>query len=201
MGILLCLSICAQAQRGYELTIDGQILEVEAEKTYTVQLSSGETVEVSVRPKPVNIYDDEFLTFSYSPEHTPSKTEIHDKLDHVQLVTQLGTYYLIQQHSAYDEMDVNRLVQVVLKKINAKETARGYTVNQMPFSIAIEDSVVLQGVKADVSSVNDSGFECVVVTHGEGSKGVVVVTRIQKAFQSSEQGILDMLWETLKIKN
>ncbi|MEL6821835.1 MAG: hypothetical protein AAFP70_08755 [Calditrichota bacterium] len=196
---ICCLSIVAHAQRGYQITIDGQTLEVEAEKTYTVQLKSGESVQVSVRPKPVNVYKDEFLSFSYSPEHTPSKTNIHDKLDHVQLVTQLGTYYLIQEHSAYDQLDVSRLLQVVLKKINAKEISRGYSVDQNPFSVTTQDSVVLNGIKADVSSVNDSGFECIVVAYGVGSKGVVVVTRIQSAFKESEQGILDILWETLKI--
>lgn len=200
VGLMICLSAAIQAQNAYELTIDGQTLEVEAEKTYTVQLNSGETVQVSVKPKPVNVYKDEFLSFKYSPDNTPSKTNIHDQLDHVQLVTQLGTYYLIQEHSAFDELDVDRLLQVVLKKINAKEIARGYSINQIPFSYTLEDSVVLNGVRADVSSVNDSGFECVVVAYGAGNKGVVLVTRIQSAFKESEQGILDMLWDTLKIK-
>lgn len=199
-ALLVGLTTFVQAQQSYELTIDGQTLEVEAEKTYTVNLKSGEAIQVSVKPKPINVYKDEFLSFNYSPDNKPSKTNIHDQLDHVQLVTQLGTYYLIQEHSAYDQLDVERLLQVVLKKINAKELARSYTMNQIPFSYTLEDSVVLEGVRADVSSLNDSGFECVVVTYGSGSKGVVVVTRIQAAFKESEQGILDMLWDSLKIK-
>ncbi|MGH1363932.1 MAG: hypothetical protein ACRBF0_10275 [Calditrichia bacterium] len=203
--LIVCLlglfsMVNAQENEMYELTIGGNKFDVELGKSYTFNLPSGESIQVSVQQKAVTAYSDDFLSFQHPPESIPSHSNVHNDLAHVQLVTQLGTYYLIQEHSAFNELDTERLIQIILKKINAKEIGKGYTIQQIPFTRAISDSVTFEGVFATVSTPNDPGYECVVATYGSGTEGIVVVTRIQKAFSKTDQPILDMLWNTLRVK-
>jgi hypothetical protein len=189
-------SATAGAEKGYKLTIDGTVVNIDLGEVQDVQLKDGRKVSVQIERNDTVTFSGATFSFDHDGQFNVAKTDLGNGVTQYALFTPLGTMIIVQEYSDLNPVSVT---DFMLQQILRDEQSAGAKLVKQPAERSLADGRMLKGVKAETTDQFDI-TDAEVVAAGSPNGGIIVVTRIDKHYIAKDGAILDKLWSTLKYK-
>ncbi|GAA3939937.1 hypothetical protein [Hymenobacter algoricola] len=131
----------AGASANFQLIVNGQPMDVEAGKEFTLTTPKGETVRLEVREKTIRTFQDSWVTFQYPAKLSVAETQ-QDGMRQLVMMNATGGGLLIQEYTGIDPAGIVDFMSAQLVKDDAKA---GYKQSEKPYSLTLADNKQLQG--------------------------------------------------------
>jgi hypothetical protein len=192
--MLLATAAMADDVKGFRLTIDGTVINIDPGDRQDVQLKDGRTVSVQLERNDTVTFSGRTFSFDHDGQYNVAKTNLSDRTVQYALFTPTGTLVIVQEYAGLNPVTVT---DFMLQQMLREQREAGAKIVQQPAERSLVDGKVLKGVKAEASDAFDV-VDVEVVAAGGPSGGIIVVTRINKQDIAKQGAILDKLWSTLK---
>jgi hypothetical protein len=186
------------ANANYQLVVNGQTMDVEAGKEFTVTTPKGETVRLEVREKAIRTFQDSWVTFQLPVKLTVAETE-QEGVRQLVMMNATGAGLIIQEYKGIDPADV---IDFMITQLVKDEAKAGYKMAEKPYSLKLADGKQLRGKTKTVTQKNKQMVYDLGAWSGE-NEGLLIVS-----FQSLDsspddkvnQQLIDDVLKTLKIR-
>jgi|GEM_PF-3998477 len=182
----------------YQLVVNGQPMEVEAGKEFTVTTPKGETVRLEVREKTVRTFQDSWVTFQLPAKISVAETD-QEGIRQLVLMNATGAGMIIQEYTGVDPADV---IDFMIAQLIKDESKAGYKMSEKPYSLKLTDGKQLRGKTKTLSQKNKQMVYNLGAWSGE-NEGVLVVafqTMDSSPDDKTNQQLIDDVLKTLKIR-
>ena len=181
----------------YEISINGTTYDISLDRDYEIESDSGEKFYFRVNKKAVMTYNNGQISFQHKSDIAVSSTDLGDGIRQTMTNTAVGTLVLIQEYSS---MNPTAIVSLMLQELTKEQRNYGYKMQKQTFSKALKDGTNLKGLTATLKYKDEEEY-WTVSAYGQKDRGILVVTKIDKQYLSTEKNIIDLMWETLQIES
>lgn len=180
-------------QKDFQLKIGEQTVEIDAGDTVDIALPDGSKTTATLTRNEFATYATDTFSFRHPGTLGVSRSDLGDGIVQHALMTALGTMTLVQTYSA---LDPSNLKEMMLQVMIKDGVAAGSTIEREPVTRRVNDQE-LQGLKATERSGDDvTDYE--VFASGNGSSGIIIITRIDRENLVEDGPVAAKFWETLK---
>lgn len=180
----------------YEISINGQTYDISLGRDYQIKSDSGEKLQFKVNKKAVMIYKNGYISFQHKNDLAISSTDLGNGIRQIMTNTAVGTLVLIQEYST---MNPTAMVNLMLQELTKEQINYGYKMQKETHYKALKDGTKLRGLRATLK-YNEEEEYWTVSAYGKKDRGLLVITKIDKEYLSTEKNIIDLMWETLQIE-
>ncbi len=180
----------------YEISINGQTYDISLGRDYQIKSDSGEKLHFKVNKKAVMTYKNGYISFQHKSDLAISSTDLGNGIRQIMTNTAVGTLVLIQEYST---MNPTAMVNLMLQELTKEQINYGYKMQKETHSKALMDGTKLRGLRATLK-YNEEEEYWTVSAYGKKDRGLLVITKIDKEYLSTEKNIIDLMWETLQIE-
>ena len=180
----------------YEISINGKTYDISLGRDYQIKSNSGEKLHFRVNKKAVMTYKNGYISFQHKSDLAISATDLGDGIRQIMTNTAVGTLVLIQEYST---MNPSAMVNLMLQELTKEQINYGYKMQKETHSKALKDGIKLRGLRATLK-YNEEEEYWTVSAYGKKDRGLLVITKIDKEYLSTEKNIIDLMWETLQIE-
>ena len=193
--ILPCYAF-GQNVPNYEISINGETYDISLGRDYQIKSNSGEKLHFRVNKKALMTYKNGYISFQHKSDLAISSTDLGNGIRQIMTNTAVGTLVLIQEYST---MNPTAMVNLMLQELTKEQINYGYKMQKETHSKALKNGTKLRGLKATLK-YNEEEEYWTVTAYGKKDKGLLVITKIDKEYLSTEKNIIDLMWETLQIE-
>lgn len=180
----------------YEISINGQTYDISLGRDYQIKSDSGEKLHFKVNKKALMTYKNGYISFQHKSDLAISSTDLGNGIRQIMTNTAVGTLVLIQEYST---MNPTAMVNLMLQELTKEQINYGYKMQKETHSKALMDGTKLRGLRATLK-YNEEEEYWTVSAYGKKDRGLLVITKIDKEYLSTEKNIIDLMWETLQIE-
>ena len=180
----------------YEISINGETYDISLGRDYQIKSNSGEKLHFRVNKKALMTYKNGYISFQHKSDLAISSTDLGNGIRQIMTNTAVGTLVLIQEYST---MNPTAMVNLMLQELTKEQINYGYKMQKETHSKALKNGTKLRGLKATLK-YNEEEEYWTVTAYGKKDKGLLVITKIDKGYLSTEKNIIDLMWETLQIE-
>ncbi len=180
----------------YEISINGETYDISLGRDYQIKSNSGEKLHFRVNKKALMTYKNGYISFQHKSDLAISSTDLGNGIRQIMTNTAVGTLVLIQEYST---MNPTAMVNLMLQELTKEQINYGYKMQKETHSKALKNGTKLRGLKATLK-YNEEEEYWTVTAYGKKDKGLLVITKIDKEYLSTEKNIIDLMWETLQIE-
>lgn len=180
----------------YEISINGQTYDICLGRDYQIKSDSGEKLHFKVNKKALMTYKNGYISFQHKSDLAISSTDLGNGIRQIMTNTAVGTLVLIQEYSS---MNPTAMVNLMLQELTKEQINYGYKMQKETHSKALMDGTKLRGLRATLK-YNEEEEYWTVSAYGKKDRGLLVITKIDKEYLSTEKNIIDLMWETLQIE-
>lgn len=180
----------------YEISINGETYDISLGRDYQIKSNSGEKLHFRVNKKAVMTYKNGYISFQHKSDLAISSTDLGNGIRQIMTNTAVGTLVLIQEYST---MNPSAMVNLMLQELTKEQINYGYKMQKETHSKALKDGIKLRGLRATLK-YNEEEEYWTVSAYGKKDRGLLVITKIDKEYLSTEKSIIDLMWETLQIE-
>ena len=180
----------------YEISINGETYDISLGRDYQIKSNSGEKLHFRVNKKALMTYKNGYISFQHKSDLAISSTDLGNGIRQIMTNTAVGTLVLIQEYST---MNPTAMVNLMLQELTKEQINYGYKMQKETHSKALKNGTKLRGLKATLK-YNEEEEYWTVTAYGKKDKGLLVITKIDKEYLSTERNIIDLMWETLQIE-
>lgn len=180
----------------YEISINGETYDISLGRDYQIKSNSGEKLHFRVNKKALMTYKNGYISFQHKSDLAISSTDLGNGIRQIMTNTAVGTLVLIQEYST---MNPTAMVNLMLQELTKEQINYGYKMQKETHSKALKNGTKLRGLKATLK-YNEEEEYWTVTAYGKKDKGLLVITKIDKGYLSTEKNIIDLMWETLRIE-
>ncbi|SFZ94602.1 hypothetical protein SAMN05428642_104273 [Flaviramulus basaltis] len=193
--IILCLSTFSQAQKNYNIEIDGKTISIELDKEYEVLINK-DKVKFKVTSKDSLTYKDDMLTFNYPKEYNVSSSKIDVGIEQLMLMTAEGSGFIIQK---YKTINPSMLNEMMLNEITKESVSYGFELKREDYERTLKSGLKLKVCKA-VLNYKDEINIYEIVSFGKKDEGILFMSMVMEDVEnSSGSNLINMIWDTLEI--
>jgi hypothetical protein len=196
--LLMCvLGGVAQAHAAdeFDLTVDGETLNIIAGEDKVVTLKDGRAITLRVARKQNLTYEQPLFSFQHPGQLSVTSKEISSGIMQHLLVTATGTMILLQ---VYDDIEPNFMIKLITREMTEDDVATGATIETQPHAVKLVNGVELVGERSLLKGIDDD-LTVDVVGFGIKRGGVLVVTRYDSATSPEDKPLLEQFWSTLAV--
>jgi hypothetical protein len=186
----------AHAADEFDLTIDGQKLDITAGEEQSITLKDGRVITLRLDRKQVITFEQPTFSFRHPGAYAVTSKEIEPGIVQSLLVTATGTMVLVQ---TYDDIDPSNLVKLMTREITDEDVAAGAQIETKPHNVKLENGAELQGERSQLKANRDD-VTVDVVARPVKKGGVLVVTRHDTYTSPEDKALLDQFWSSLAVK-
>lgn len=184
----------ALAGEDYTLEIDGVEQAIGLDAPKEIVLPDGTRVNVVLSQNEFSEFVAKAFSFSHRSDYKPSRNELNAGIVQTAILTPVGTGVLVQE---YDGLDPTPLIDIMLKELTKEEVDYGYDYREREVSQTVGDKT-LKGRQA-VTSYKDETWTRSVYAYGGRDSGLLIVTFLEDEYRETEEELLEVFWQTLKI--
>lgn len=195
-GLFALSATVLMAQYNYELTINGEKIDINLDEARQYKTKKGETLSISLREKDVLTYKDEMITFSYYKGLSVSRTPLDEGIEQLAVMNASGSGFLIQK---YTSMNPSGMVDLMMNELIKESINYGYQKTEEPFSHKLKSEQTISGKKVKLTYKDESEYYT-VASFGEKDEGILVVMMITNDdFADQDQKMTKLLLESLAL--
>ena len=200
MAILLAgLPKLSVAQPGnYIILLNGEKITIDLGEIKEHKTKSGEVLSLQLLQPEILTYSDKMISFQYYRGGNVTNTEIAEGIEQCMFVKASGNGFMIQK---YETLNPTMLTNLMVNELTKESLNYGYTMEEEPVQFKIKSGEVLEGIQATLTYKGENEVYT-VTSYGEKDEGIIVVTMLlSEEFKVEDQPIIDLLLNSLEIKD
>lgn len=176
------------------ISIDGYSSEIELNQPLKYMSSDGKELKIILKKKDNSNYKSQLFSMTHKSALSTTSTDIGDNTLQTFLNSPVGTAIIIQE---YLDTNPEKLVELLLHKITKKDVDQGYKYSEKGVTKTI-DGRKISGKQAITSHPNRE-WKRSVYAYGGDSKGIIIVTMIERGEYENGEYIISDFWNSLKL--
>jgi len=195
-ALIFIVSLPLYSEGNYEVIINGKKYNADLGKEYNIKTPKGEKIKLKILKKSKVKYEDNFISFYYKGNSSISSTDVSSNIKQIMTSTALGTLILIQE---YTTMNPAAIGEIMLQELVKEELNYGYKMKKTSIQKTLKDGMVLKGLNAELTYKSEKK-NYNILTYGKKDSGLIIITSIDMEYIDKDSDLIDLFWNTLKIK-
>ena len=196
LAILMSLTGFSQNSGNYIIIINMDTIAIDLDSNFQYLTTSGDPLNIKVTQPDILTYSDDMITFNYDRSLSVSNSIIDEGIDQCMIMRSTGNGFMIQK---FRTLDPSSLTMLMLNEITKESISYGYSKTEQQFSKTLKSGHTIEGIQATLTYKGEKEVYT-VATYGGKDEGIIVVTMLLSEDYSEDKEIIDLLLNTLEIK-
>lgn len=179
----------------YEITIDGVVTDLTLDQDLHYKTQDGKDITIRVHRKDIGTYKDSMVTFKHPGDLSVSKSDSGSGVEQLVMLTGNGSTLIVQE---YAELDTTNIVDFLLDQVDQDDVKAGWHSAKSDITRTLSDGHMLKGEKA-ILTLGNQKVTVIGLAYSKDSKGIVVVTRLDKDYADVDGKILEDIMKSMSI--